>query len=67
MVILLKGQRRGQIRKEADLGTAIDEIYGAVHHRLLVSGQRIDEPFVAALTDLALRGISTAHAQGSAK
>jgi AcrR family transcriptional regulator len=67
LVILLKGQRRGQIRKEVDLGTAIDAIYGAVHHRLLVSGQRIDEPFVAALTDLALRGISTAHAQGSTK
>lgn len=67
LVILLKGQRRGQIRKEADLGTAIDAIYGAVHHRLLVSGQRIDEPFVAALTDLALRGISTAHAQSRAK
>ena len=67
LVILLKGQRRGQIRKEADLGTAIDAIYGAVHHRLLVSGQVIDEPFVAALTDLALRGISTEHAHSGTK
>lgn len=66
-VILLKGQRRGQIRKDVDLGTAIDAIYGAVHHRLLVSGQGIDEPFIAALTDIALRGISTAHAQSATK
>lgn len=59
LLILLKGQRRGQIRADADLGTAIDAIYGAVHHRLLVSGQSIDEPFVAALTDIAMRALST--------
>jgi hypothetical protein len=62
LLILLKGQRRGQIREDADLGTAIDAIYGAVHYRLLVSGQSIDEPFVAALTDIAMRALSTQHA-----
>jgi len=38
-------------------------MYGAVHHRLLVSGQPIDDEFVNSLMDIVTRGLSTAHAE----
>jgi len=61
--ILSKGQRRGQIRHDVDLTTAVDAMHGAVHYRLLVSGQPIDEDFVNGLTDIVTRGLATAHAE----
>jgi AcrR family transcriptional regulator len=52
-VILLRGQQRGQVRPEIDVATVVDALYGAVHHRLLVTGQPIDERFVTTLTEFA--------------
>jgi AcrR family transcriptional regulator len=63
LLILRKGQERGQIRSDVDITTAVDAVYGAVHHRLLVSGQPIDDTFVNSLTDIVTRGLSTAHAE----
>lgn len=57
LAILVRGQQRGQVRADVDLETAVDAIYGAIHHRLLVSGQPTDLPFVNALIDLAARGL----------
>ena len=55
--LLTRGQRRGEVRRDLDVEVAVDAVYGAVHHRLLVSGQPIDGSFVTALVDVTLRGI----------
>jgi len=57
--ILLRGQERGQIRRDIDLASVVDALYGAIHHRLLVTRQPIDERFVSALAQLAAGGLLT--------
>ena len=57
--ILLRGQDRGQIRQDVDLRSAVDALYGSIHHRLLMTGEPIDAPFASALTDFAHRGLAT--------
>ncbi len=57
LTILARGRRRGQLRTDVDLDVAIDAIYGAVHHRLLVSRQPIDGPFVTSLVDVTTVGL----------
>lgn len=59
LAILVRGQQRGQIRADLDLETVVDALYGAIHHRLLVSGQPTDLPFVDGLIDLVARGLLT--------
>ena len=55
--ILLRGQHRGQIRSDVDLRSAVDALYGSIHHRLLMTGQPIDALFASALTDFAQLGL----------
>lgn len=57
--ILLRGQHRGQIRTDVDLKSVVDALYGSIHHRLLMTGEPIDAPFAAALTDFAQQGLAT--------
>lgn len=57
--ILLRGQRRGQVRKDVDLKSAVDALYGSLHHRLLMTGEPIDAPFASALIDFAQLGLAT--------
>jgi AcrR family transcriptional regulator len=57
--ILLRGQDRGQIRKDVDLRSVVDALYGSIHHRLLMTGEPIDAPFASALTDFAQLGLAT--------
>jgi AcrR family transcriptional regulator len=55
--LLVAGRDRGQVRPEIDLAIVVDAALGAVHHRLLLSREPIDGPFVAALVDFILTGI----------
>jgi AcrR family transcriptional regulator len=57
--ILRRGQRRGQIRADVDLGSVVDALYGSIHHRLLMTGEPIDAPFASALTHFARLGLAT--------
>ena len=57
-VILRRGQQREQIRPDADVDVAIDALYGAIHHRLLITRRPIDAAFVAALVDVTARGLA---------
>lgn len=57
--ILQRGQRRGQIRDDVDVVTVIDAVYGAVHHRLVATGQDIDGTFLRHLTLFAIDGTAT--------
>jgi AcrR family transcriptional regulator len=58
VAILLRGQERGQIRSDVDVSVVVDALYGAIHHRLLVTRQPIDERFVAGLAHFAASGLS---------
>lgn len=58
VAILLRGQQRGQVRADLDLETTVDALYGAIHHRLLVSGRPTDLSFVDALIGVVARGVS---------
>lgn len=57
VAILVRGQQRGQVRTDLDIETAVDVLYGAIHHRLLVSGRPTDLTFVNALIDVVARGV----------
>lgn len=56
LAILLRGQRRGQIRDDVDLVVVVDALYGAIHHRLIATGQDIDGAFLRHLTRFAMDG-----------
>ena len=56
--VLTEARRRGQIRAGADLVVAVDTVFGAIHHRLLLTKDPIDGPFVTALCDLLLSGLT---------
>jgi AcrR family transcriptional regulator len=55
--VLLAGRRRGQVRVAVDLQVVVDAVYGAIHHRLLLSREPIDGPFVTALAELVVSGV----------
>lgn len=59
--ILLRGQQRGQIRTDVDLKSVVDAVYGSIHHRLLMTGEPIDERFASALTEFARLGLTTSR------
>lgn len=59
LVILRRGQRRGQIRSDVDVTVVTDAVYGAIHHRLISTKQEIDEPFLQRLNDFALHGAAS--------
>jgi hypothetical protein len=58
LAALEQGRERGEIRADADLELAVDELHGAVFYRLLLSGQPLDEAFVARLADQVLAGLA---------
>ncbi len=58
LAALERGRERGEIRADADLELAVDELHGAVFYRLLLSGEPLDDAFVARLADQVLAGIS---------
>jgi AcrR family transcriptional regulator len=57
LAILLRGQKRGQVRADVDVATAVDALYGAIHHRLIVTRQPIDDRFLSALHAFAMSGL----------
>ncbi|MFJ5700055.1 TetR/AcrR family transcriptional regulator [Arthrobacter sp. NPDC093139] len=59
LAILQQGQRRGQIRKDADLEVVVDAMYGAIYHRLVATGEAIDAPFLRHLNGCVMLGCAT--------
>ena len=57
IAILLRGQQRGQVRPDLDIPTAVDALYGAIHHRLMVTRQPIDARFVDTLGRFAVAAL----------
>jgi AcrR family transcriptional regulator len=60
LAVLRRGQHRGQIRRDVDLVTVVDALYGAIHHRLVATGQDIDGAFLRNLTRFTIDGTATA-------
>jgi AcrR family transcriptional regulator len=58
LAALERGRERGEIRADADLELAVDELHGAVFYRLLLSGEPLNAAFVARLADQVLAGVS---------
>ncbi|MDQ0867526.1 TetR/AcrR family transcriptional regulator [Arthrobacter globiformis] len=59
LAILRQGQRRGQVRRDADLGVVVDAMYGAIYHRLIATGEAIDVHFLRQLNGFVMLGCAT--------
>lgn len=55
---LTRAQQAGQIRAEADLETIVDQLWGAVYHRLLMPAQPLSGEFADRLIANLLRGVA---------
>ncbi|MFC8798779.1 TetR-like C-terminal domain-containing protein [Promicromonospora sp. NPDC057138] len=55
---LRRAQERGQIRDDVDVRVVIDQLWGAVYHRLLIPDEPITDSFVDALVRNLLGGIA---------
>jgi len=51
-------QEAGQIRREADPQVLVDQLWGAVYHRLLIPDEPVDDAFVEALVGNVLDGVA---------
>ncbi|SIR61011.1 TetR-like C-terminal domain-containing protein [Williamsia sterculiae] len=54
-------QRAGQIRSEIDVRVVIDQLWGAMYHRLLVPDEPVNADFVDALIENVFAGITPAR------
>ncbi|MCO1574669.1 TetR/AcrR family transcriptional regulator [Crossiella sp. SN42] len=57
---LQRAQEQGQLRAEVDVRIVIDQLWGAVYHRLLVPDEPVTDKFILALVANLLDGIATA-------
>jgi AcrR family transcriptional regulator len=58
LAALERGRERGEVRADADLELAVDELHGAVFYRLLLSGEPLDAAFAERLSDQVLDGLA---------
>ncbi|MFF9105143.1 TetR/AcrR family transcriptional regulator [Streptomyces rubrogriseus] len=52
-----RAQKAGQIRSEIDLQVLVDQLWGAVYHRLLIPDEPITDEFITALVNNVLDGV----------
>jgi AcrR family transcriptional regulator len=55
---LTKAQEQGQLRADVDVQVVVDQLWGAVYHRLLIPDEPLTDAFVEALVDNLLNGIA---------
>jgi AcrR family transcriptional regulator len=56
---LALAQRAGQLRAGVDVRVLVDQLWGAVYHRLLVPDEPVDDEFVVALVGNLLDGVGS--------
>jgi AcrR family transcriptional regulator len=56
--MLARGVTRGEVRADVDLDIVADALVGIIHHRLLITGQEVDEELPERLIDLLWRGMA---------
>lgn len=54
---LRTAQLSGQIREDVDLEVVIDQLWGAIYHRVLIPDQPVSKEFVESLVDNLLGGV----------
>lgn len=55
---LRRAQEQGQLRDDVDVQVVVDQLWGAVYHRLLIPDEPVTEAFADALVDNLLGGIA---------
>ncbi|MFF9324958.1 TetR/AcrR family transcriptional regulator C-terminal ligand-binding domain-containing protein [Streptomyces sp. NPDC014776] len=60
---LLRAREQGQIRDGVDVQVLVDQLWGAVYHRLLIPDEPVTDAFVTALVSNLLDGVGTAPGQ----
>ena len=61
---LQQAQKLGQIRADVDVQVVVDQLWGAVYHRLLIPDEPVTDEFVTALVNNLLDGIRPDHERG---
>ena len=61
-VRLHRAQELGQIRADIDVQVIVDQLWGAVYHRLLIPDQPVTKQFVTALISNLFEGITAGEA-----
>lgn len=56
--LLLQAMAQGELRPDADVETALDQVYGALFFRMLLGHAPVDAAFVRRLLDQARRGLA---------
>ncbi|MEG8275237.1 TetR/AcrR family transcriptional regulator [Streptomyces sp. AHA2] len=55
---LLRAREQGQIRADVDVQVLVDQLWGAVYHRLLIPDEPVTEDFVLALVANVMDGVA---------
>ncbi|QOV47885.1 TetR/AcrR family transcriptional regulator C-terminal ligand-binding domain-containing protein [Streptomyces chromofuscus] len=55
---LLRAREQGQIREDVDVQVLVDQLWGAVYHRLLIPDEPVTDDFVVALVSHLIDGIT---------
>ena len=55
---LLRAKEQGQIRDDVDVQILVDQLWGAVYHRMLVPDEPVTDDFVVALVSHLIDGIT---------
>jgi hypothetical protein len=55
---LLRAREQGQIRDDVDVRILVDQLWGAVYHRMLVPDEPVTDDFVVALVSNLIDGIT---------
>ncbi|WP_256332619.1 TetR/AcrR family transcriptional regulator [Streptomyces sp. 2131.1] len=63
---LRQARAQGQIRPDVDVQVMVDQLWGAIYHRLLIPDEPVTGAFVTALVDNLLLGVATRPGTGSA-
>jgi AcrR family transcriptional regulator len=55
---LARGVARGELRPDVDLDVVADALVAVLHHRLLITGQEVDDGLPERLVDMLWRGVA---------
>jgi AcrR family transcriptional regulator len=62
---LLRAREQGQIRADVDVQVLVDQLWGAVYHRLLIPDEPVTDEFVVALVTNLIDGVTPRPASGA--
>ncbi|WP_330342194.1 TetR/AcrR family transcriptional regulator [Streptomyces sp. NBC_00557] len=60
---LMRAQEQGQIREDVDVQVIVDQLWGAVYHRLLIPDEPVTDAFITALVSNLIDGITPSSAR----